>query len=235
MGAWAYKIVPKRIDVRGGPHLLRVSLLATACAVALAPACRQPNAPAVRRTVRLTTGTPGAAFYPLSQALARAWAEAFPALDVKSRDSAGSVANVEAIQSGDADIGLAYADVAYMAYVAQLGKPAPAADILRGIAVLELAPVHLVVGATRPSGARPICEAAGSPSAPRQRVGPDRAHRARGARHRTTADVRVESLRYLEAGNRLAAGTLDAMFVTGSDPMGRSATLDRGRGPAACR
>ncbi len=219
MWAWAYKIVPKRIDVRGRPPLLRVSLLATALAIAVASACRQPDAPAVRRTVRLTTGTPGAAFHPLSQALARAWAAAFPLLDVKTRNSAGSVANVEAIQSGNADVGLAFADVAYTAYVARLTNGAPEADSLRGIAVLELAPVHLVV--RRDSAVKRVADLRGC----RVAVGPGGSGLAITAQLVLAAlgidlkDVRVESLLYNEAAERLKAGTIDALFVTGRDPV----------------
>ncbi len=190
-----------------------------ALAVALAAACRQPEPPTVRRTLHLTTGTPGAAFHPLSQALERAWAEAFPSLDVRRRESAGSVANVEAIQSGSADIGLAYADVAYTAYIAQLGKPSPDAESLRGIAVLELAPVHLVV--RRDSAVKRAADLRGC----RVAVGPEGSGSAVTARIVLAAlgiedrDVRVESLRYNEAAVRLKAGTIDALFVTGRDPV----------------
>ena len=97
--------------------------------------------------IRLTTGTPGARFYPLGQALARAYAAALPALDVRVQDTAGSVANVESLQRGNADIGLSYADVAYMAYVGGLDGRQESFEELRGMAVLELAPVHLVVRA----------------------------------------------------------------------------------------
>jgi len=59
-------------------------------------ACRAPAPSTPRPIVRLTTGTPGAGFYPLGQALARACGQALPPLDVRVRDSAGSVANVDA-------------------------------------------------------------------------------------------------------------------------------------------
>ncbi len=203
-----------------------------ALAAVLAAACRQPEPPAVRRTVRLTTGTPGAAFYPLSQALERAWAAASPTFDVQTRDSAGSVANVEAIQSGDADVGLAFADVAYTAYVARLAKRAPETDSLRGIAVLELAPVHLVV--RRDSTVRSVADLRGC----RVAVGPEGSGSAVTARVVLAAlgidlkDVRVESLRYNEAAGRLKAGTIDALFVTGRDPV--EAVRDAVRPARAC-
>jgi hypothetical protein len=138
---------------------------------------------------------------------------------VQVRDSAGSVANVEALQRGDADIGLSYADVAYMAFVGRLEGRPQAFSELRGIAVLELTPVHLVVRAN--SGIR---DAAGLRG---RRVGVG----LPGSGSALTADIvlaaigidassaRLEPLRYVDAGNRLAAGTLDAMFVTGGDPL----------------
>jgi TRAP-type uncharacterized transport system substrate-binding protein len=59
-------------------------------------ACRAPAPSAARPVVRLTTGTPGAGFYPLGQALVRAYAQVLPSLDVQILVSAGSVANVDA-------------------------------------------------------------------------------------------------------------------------------------------
>ena len=81
---------------------------------------QRPQPPPARRVIRLTTGTPGARFYPLGQALAQAYTAALPMLDVRVQDTAGSVANVEALERGDADVGLSYADVAYTAYVGGL-------------------------------------------------------------------------------------------------------------------
>jgi len=183
-------------------------------------ACRAPAPSAPRPVVRLTSGTPGAGFYPLGQALARAYGQALPPLDVQPRDSAGSVANVEALQRGDADIGLSYADVAYVAFVGRLEGRPQAFDELRGIAVLELTPVHLVVRAN--SGIRDAGQLRG------RRIGVG----LQGSGSALTANivlaalgidafsVQLEPLRYVDAGSRLAAGTLDAMFVTGGDPMG---------------
>ncbi len=194
-------------------------LAAVTCALGLSLACQQASPPPPRRALRLTTGTPGARFHPLGRALADAYAVAFPDVDVSARDSDGSVANVEALQRGEADVGLAYADVAYMAYVGRLGdQRAPYTD-LRGMAVLELAPVHLVVSARAgirgPSGLR----------GKRIAVGPA------GSGSALTAQIilkalgieapssRIESLGYTVAASRLAAGTIDALFVTGTSPV----------------
>jgi hypothetical protein len=138
--------------------------------------------------------------------------------DISVQDSAGSVANVEALQQGHADVGLSYADVAYMAYVGRLdGSQAAFAD-LRGIAVLELAPVHLVVRA-----GSAVTDAAGLRGR-RVAVGPTGSGSALTAQLVLKAlgiegAVLVEPLKYNEAAARLSAGTIDALFVTGSDPV----------------
>ena len=210
-----------RSPFTGGVRIACAGLACAAGVLALTSAgCRQPASVApVRAVVRLTTGTPGAGFYPLGDALARGLRQAARSPDVQARDSAGSVANVEALQRGEADLGLSYADVAYMAFVGRLERHPQAFDDLRGIAVLELTPVHLVVRAN--SGVRDAADLRG------RRIGVG----LPGSGSALTADivlaalgidasaVRLEPLRYVEAGNRVAAGTLDAMFVTGGDPM----------------
>jgi hypothetical protein len=140
-------------------------------------------------------------------------------MDVRVLDTAGSVANVDALQHGNADVGLSYADVAYMAYVGRLDRREEAFAELRGMAVLELAPVHLVVRA-----GSAIADAA-SLRGRRVAVGPTGSGSALTAQIVLRAlgidatAVLVEPLKYNEAAARLAAGTIDALFVTGSDPV----------------
>lgn len=206
-----------------------------AAAIALAgcslAACAQPQPAQPRRVIRLITGTPGARFHPLGQALAQVYAESFPAAQVRVLESAGSIANVEALERGDADVGLSYADVAYMAHVGRLGGREEAFADLRGVAVLELAPVHLVVragaaiaGEDDLLGKRIAVGPVGSGSA----LTADIVLRALGMNPEA---ARVEPLRYNEAAARLAAGTIDALFVTGSDPVDavRAATASGAR------
>jgi uncharacterized protein len=194
-------------------------IVGIALVAAAGAGCREPEPPPARKEIRLTTGTPGARFHPLGQALARAYAAALPMLDVRVLDTAGSVANVEALERGEADVGLSYADVAYTAYVGGLdGRQASFAE-LRGIAVLELAPVHLVVragskiaDATDLRGRRVAVGPPGSGSALTAEI----VLRALGI---DASAVDVEPLKYNEAAARLAAGTIDALFVNGSDPV----------------
>src|SRR5262245_26987408 len=186
-------------------------LLSTACD---APAPAAAPAPAV--PLRLTTGSPGAGFHPLGEALARAYRSAFPNFRIEVIESPGSVRNVEAIQRGEADLGFAFADVAYVAFVGRL-ENGPFAR-LRGIAVLQLNPLHLVV--------RAQSNIAGVDGLRNQRVGVG----PPGSGTALTADlvlrafgidpkaVRTEFLQFNEASARLGDGRLDAMFVNASYP-----------------
>jgi hypothetical protein len=216
---------PLRPRPRG--RFLAAGCLTVALIAAGPAACGKPERPSARKALRLTTGTPGARFHPLGQALAQVYAEASPLMDVSAQGSAGSVANVEALQRGDADVGLSYADVAYMAYVGRLdGRQEPFTD-LRGIAVLELAPVHLVVRAgskiADPKDLRGRRVAVGPPGSG-SALTAEIVLRALGI---DASAVDVEPLKYNEAAARLAAGTIDALFVNGSDPVDsvRASTL----------
>ena len=192
-------------------------LLMLTCASA--GACRTNTAAATRRPmVRLTTGLPGAGFHPLGQALATAYEKTWPGIEIQIKESAGSVSNVEAIQLGQADVGFAFADVAYIAFVGRLaGMPQPFGR-LRGIAELQLTPLHLVV--------RPGSEIRDVPALRGRRVGlgppgsgtaltAGLVLEAFGVGARTFA---AETLPFNVAASRLIEGTLDAMFVNASDP-----------------
>jgi uncharacterized protein len=196
---------------------LVASLAVTAGLVSLA--CRPAPAPAPRARVRLTTGSPGAGFYALGKSLADAYQSSLPGLAIDQRESAGSVSNVVALQSGDADVGLAYADVAYVAFAGNLDGQPGRFDRLRGIAVLHLAPIHLVVGAR--SGIQDVTGLRGR----RVRVGTPGSGTALTAKLVLTAFgidpalVHGQPLNNNDAVARMTAGELDAMFVSGTDPV----------------
>jgi TRAP transporter TAXI family solute receptor len=168
--------------------------------------------------LRLTTGLPGAGFHPLGQGLASAFARSWVDIDVEVRESPGSVSNVEAIQDGTADVGFAFADVAYTAFVGRLNGIDHPLSRLRGIAVLELTPLHLVASASS------SIHQVGNLRRRRVGLGPPGSGTALTASLVLAAfglgpeDYAAESLRFDEAAARLVAGTLDAMFVNASYP-----------------
>jgi uncharacterized protein len=79
-----------------------------------------------------------------SNALAQQYERLLPNVHIELVPAIGSVATVDAIQRGDADLGFALADVAYFSYLrAQHRNAAPDIE-LRGIAALQLAPIYLI-------------------------------------------------------------------------------------------
>jgi TRAP transporter TAXI family solute receptor len=204
--------------------------------------CRAEPSVRVRSIVRLTSGTPGGGFFPIGDGMARAYATSLPLVDVRLLQSAGSISNVEAVERGDADMGLAFADVAYMAFVGRLDGRPSRFEQLRGMAVLELTPVHVVVRVG--SGIETVADLRGR----RVGLGPPGSGTGLTAKLvlkafglESTA-IRAESLQYNDAATRLGDGSLDGMFVSGSYPLAsvRSATRSGGRllslgGPAIDR
>jgi len=98
-----------------------------------------------RVVIRISTGSPTGNFRPFSEALARSYARLMPDVRIQSVETPGSVHNIEALQDGTVDIGLAQAGIAYLAYNGQLSETRSLRNI-RGIAVLNASDVHLMVG-----------------------------------------------------------------------------------------
>ncbi len=198
------------------PDRVRACLLVS---VLLVSACSQtvPERPRVR--VRFASGTPGGHFYALGEALAREYGRALPNVDFDVRPSDGAASNLEALQRGDADIGLSHADVTYLAFAGRLDDRRTGFTRLRGIAMLQLAPVHVVVRAD--SGIRTVRQLRGRRiSLGRPSWGSSStAARVLSAFGLGLDDEQVEPLSYDEAAARLTSGKLDALLVTGTDPL----------------
>jgi uncharacterized protein len=202
-------------------QLIVCALAVLSSLVAAAASCAQPPAASSRprRVVRFSTGPPGGGFYPLGEGLARAYAASLPDVVIEPRPSGGAVANAEAIQSDTADMGFAFADVAYIAFGGGLGRGLRPYDRLRGMAVLQLTPLHFVVRAG--SDIHSITDLRGR----RVSVGPPTTGTALTVRlvleafgFRRSDVVEVENLRFDEAARRLVDGSLDAMFDTAIYP-----------------
>ena len=208
----------------------RVSGAISGILIALALGCDStPPAPVSTSpaVVRLTTGVLGGSFYPIGQNLARAYAPLLPDIRVQVRGSPGSVQNVETLQQGTADVGLTYADVAYLAFIGRLAPDAPPFERLRGIAVLQLSPLHLV--AAPASGIQTIADLGGR----RVAIGPVGSGTALTAQILLSAHdlppprVHTHMLPFNEAATRLIAGQLDAAFVNAGYPAESVARMTR--------
>src|SRR5262245_9099015 len=115
------------------PHTL--GILGIVLLNALLSSCQQSRTSPREGVLKLTTGGPTSPGVAIGEALGRAERPLIPGIVLEQRSSIGSVDNVEAIQSGQADIGLATADVVYFASIGQVEPRRVPFDRLRGIAV----------------------------------------------------------------------------------------------------
>jgi TRAP transporter TAXI family solute receptor len=198
--------------------MTRSTTLAVLLGVLSAACGGAASAPSSHVVVKLSSGTPGAGFFALGQSLVRVFSKSLPDVTLQVSESAGSVSNVDAIRHRLADVTFAYSDVAYMAFAGRLNEEDGPLDSLRAIAVLRATPLHVLVGSR--SGIRTAAGLKG------RRVGMGvrgsgtalTASLVLRAFHIDSRDVISESLRYNDGADRLASGTLDAMFVGASYP-----------------
>ena len=190
-----------------------VPFLLLLIAVAGGVACGRAEGPqSTPRVLKLTTGPEGGGFYPLGRQLAEALNARLGDTELRAVVSAGAVANVEAIQNGTAELALTFADVAYLGFSGRLDRSTGPLMHLRGVTVLQLTPVALAV--------RPGLSIK-SPAELRGRsvgVGPPGSGTALtatlilGAFGLDESTVRIETLGFSDAAQRLLEGRLDAMF-----------------------
>ena len=158
------------------------------------------------------TGPVGGGSLPLGEEIAAALSEGLQGVAIETIHSAGAVSNVHAIHRGEAEIALTFADVAYLSFSGQLGPEQTPLDRVRGIAVLQVAPVALVV--------RPGLHVR-SPEDLRGRrigLGPEGSGTAVTAGLILRAfgldadEIHTETIGFQEGTVRLLDGRLDAMF-----------------------
>lgn len=196
-------------------------ILAAACTDAAHP-------PPERQTIRLSTGLPGAFFNPLGVALLDAYTKAMPELAFEVVPSGGAVENLESLQRGAADLGFAFADVTYLAFVGRLDEHTRPFDRLRGVAILQLTTIHVLI---RPdSGITSIEQLRGR----RVALGPPGSGTAISAKVVLEAfgvpisEVRGQHLPFLESANGVVRGELDAAFISAGYPAESVLTATRG-------
>ena len=206
-------------------HALVLSLIPCVASCERSRAEVDRTSPIIRISAGVATGT----FGPFSDALVHGYKQLLPDLRIELVETPGSVRNLEALENGSVDLGLAQAGIAYMAYNGRMPDSGRPLRNIRGVAVLNSSTVHLMVGPR--SRARSINDLQGL----RVGVGPagtgsavtselllspyaDHAPHTRGVAAGQTADT-------------LLAGELDAAFTISGiphDEVGR-ATRDGAR------
>lgn len=167
--------------------------------------------------VRLMTGPHGGGFVPMGERVAEVVRAGTSTIRVQSIASSGAIDNATAVQKGEADLGLTFADVAYTAYTGRLRKGTAPFNHLRAIAVLQVTPISLVARSAlsigSPAGLRGRRVAVGLAGG-----GTELSARLILAQYGLGPEtVHLVSVGFTEAANRLLDGTLDAMFDNASN------------------
>jgi TRAP transporter TAXI family solute receptor len=180
--------------------------------------CEARPEQATPHVIRITTGLPGMTFKPLGEALATSFQSVITDTRFEVIETAGSVANLQRLESGEADLGFALADVAYTAFTGS-GMDFPnAATRVRAIAVLHPSAVHVLVPAN--SKAHSVADLRG-----RIGVGPAGSGTAVTSALLLNAfgvspkQITNQSLPFISASDALTTGALDAAFVVAADPV----------------
>jgi TRAP transporter TAXI family solute receptor len=186
-------------------------LVVCACVLAscVAGACTPQAAPAPARRTLLFGILPVQAPV-LSATLAKAFSTALPGVDVRFVEPGPGGDFVSALQQGDLDVTILFADTAYLAFVGQLGGEPY--DRLRGIATLNPNPLYLMV--RRGSSIRTLEDLRGRRVGVGRREAPT-ALTAGAVLGAFDLHVEVSNTGVSEAVAALVEGRLDALFVGG--------------------
>src|SRR5262245_29670925 len=122
-------------------HVLSVVALIAAAACSH-PAAEQP--PDV--TIRVGASSAAGNFYADGKAMSDVAQTALPHVHFELQTLGGGVRNLDMLQDGRADLAFSFSNVAYAAYAGELERAAGPYKNLRGVAVLDLAAMHLLVG-----------------------------------------------------------------------------------------
>ena len=189
-------------------------------------ACRQPvTTPPADITIRLAASSASGNFYADGKAVSEAVQGVLPHIRVDVQPVGGGLRNVSLLREGQTDLAFSFSNVAYSAYMGELESGAAEFRDLRGIAVLDVAPLHLLVGPRSPvKGVSDLRGKRVNPGGPGSGAAQAFKVVAQGYGLKST-DVETVVTGYDQGVTQLVDGKLDAMFVLGdypSDPVLRA-------------
>ena len=125
---------------------------AAVCVLGVLPglACVPTTAEVPRQTLRIATGSVDGIYYALGAELAQAYASRIEGANPVALATAASGYNVQAIESGDAELAFALGDVTYLAYTRGTADVPRPHHGIRAIAVLYVNVIHILVRTDSP-------------------------------------------------------------------------------------
>ena len=195
---------------------VKIALFLLTVFALLLSACTPP-APAV--TLVIASGGKGGVFYPYGEGLARILTNNMPGVTASSIETAGSVENMKAIQSGKAQIGFSTVDSAYDAIQGTGAYSTSGKVPARALAVVYSSFVHIV--ASDASGIKTIEDMKGrtisvGDSGSSTEGAADRILTAAGLDPKS--DITRQNLSIAEAATAVVTGQIDALFWVGGLP-----------------
>jgi len=168
-------------------------------------------------TIRVGASSAAGNFYADGKAMSDVVEKSLPHVHFELQTIGGGVRNLDMLQDDKTDLAFSFSNVAYAAYTGELERAEPFKE-LRGIAVLDLAPMHLLIGPH--STIRGMSDLRGkkiNPGGPGSGAGQafQVLSRAYGLK---PGDVTVSVAGYEPSVAQLLDGRLDAMFVLGDYP-----------------
>ncbi len=189
-------------------------VLVTLALIASIMACGAPK----QTFVSIASGGTGGTYYPLAGAMAAIWNDGVKGMNAAAQTTGASVANVNLLREGKADIIFVQNDIAYYAVNGlELFKDKAFPD-MKGMAILYPETCQLIVLAN--SGIKDVAGLKGKKVA----VGAAgsgveaNARQIMAAAGVTYADIQVQYLSFNEAASNLKDGNIDAAFLTAGHP-----------------
>ncbi len=182
--------------------------------VSLIASCGAPK----QTFVSIASGGTGGTYYPLAGALATIWNDGIKGMNASAQTTGASVANVNLLREGKADIIFVQNDIAYYAINGlELFKDKAFTD-MKGMAILYPETCQLIVlansGITGVSGLKGKKVAVGAAGSGVEA----NARQIMAAAGVTYADIQVQYLSFNEAASNLKDGNIDAAFLTAGHP-----------------
>lgn len=192
---------------------ISVLLIAIALVAALS-GCGAPK----QSFVSIASGGTGGTYYPLAGAMATIWNEGVKGMNATAQATGASVANVNLLREGKADVIMVQNDIAYYAVNGlELFKDKAFAE-LKGMAILYPETCQLIVlansGITSVAGLKGKKVAVGAAGSGVEA----NARQIMEAAGVTYADIQVQYLSFNEAASNLKDGNIDAAFLTAGHP-----------------